>query len=162
MAVMVSENILADDEANNADAAALADEASVFESIRMGIALSVAQCEGVELCSPSANEDELKRLIMTLDTRIDSLTLRQEEVEDPEGFNEILAIYVNERDNYDHLMEKLSTLSRESESAGIGAEEESVVSEDTFVEEETMDGIVSEEAIDLEGELEFFEDKDLE
>ncbi len=154
-------NILADDEANNADATTLVNEASVFESIRMGIALSMAQCEGLELCSPSVNEDELKQLIQTLDSRIDNLTLRQEEVEDPEGFDEILAIYVNERDNYAHIMEKLSTLSEDMEPVGLEAEEEAAVSEKGF-DIEIVDETVSEEAVDLEDELKFFEDEELE
>jgi hypothetical protein len=156
-------NILAEDEANDADAATLVNEAGVFESIRMGIALSMAQCEGLPDCSPAVNEEELKQLIQALDTRIDNLTLRQEEVEDPEGFDEILAIYVNERDNYAHFMEKLGTYTKDIEAVGDQLEielipEEELVPEEEIVEEELVDKAASEEVIDITEELQFFED----
>jgi hypothetical protein len=153
-------NILANDEANNADTTTLANEASVFESIRMGIALAMAQCEGQAGCSPVVNEEELKQLIQALDTRIDNLTLRQEEVEDQEGFDEILAIYVNERDNYAHFMEKLGTFSKDIEAIGEEVEEESILEEE-FVVEDIVDEAASEEVVDIAEELQFFEDDDL-
>jgi len=152
-------NILANEEANAADAATLANEAGVFGSIRMGIALSMAQCEGSADCSPSVNEDELKQLIQTLDTRIDVLTLRQEEAVDPEGFDEILALYVNERDQYAHFMEKLGTLSKDIEAVGQEAvEEEKIAPEEESVDEGVVDEAASEEGVDLGKELEFFQD----
>ena len=157
MAVTGPGNILANDEANNADATTLVNEAGVFESIRMGIALAMAQCEGLAGCSPAVNEEELKQLIRALDTRIDNLTLRQEEVEDPEGFDEILALYVNERDNYAHFMEKLGTYSKDIEAIGEEVEEELILEEE-IVEEELIDEATSEEVVDLTEELQFFED----
>jgi hypothetical protein len=156
LAVTGPGNILANDEANKADATTLANEASVFESIRMGIALSMAQCEGQAGCSPAVNEEELKQLIQALDTRIDNLTLRQEEVEDPEGFDEVLAIYVNERDNYAHFMEKLGTFSKDIEAIGEEVEEELILEEE-IVEEDIVDE-ASEEVVDIAEELQFFED----
>ena len=148
-------NILAEDEASDADATRLINEASVFESIRMGIALSMAQCEGLADCYPAVNEEELKQLIQALDNRIDNLTLRQEEVEDPEGFDEILAIYVNERDNYADFMEKLGTYSKDIEAIG----EEELIPEEEIVEEDFVDETVSEESVDIAEELQFFEDE---
>ena len=86
--------------------------------------------------------------------------MRQEEVEDPEGFDEILAIYVNERDTYAHYMEKLGTISEDIEAIGEQVEEE-LIPEEEFVEEEPVDEAASEEVVDITEELQFFEDDDL-
>ena len=78
--------IMADDEAAEATTVSLQNEARLFSSIRMGITLSMAQCQGREQCTPSVNSDEVKRLLQTLNTRIEDLTLKQESVEDPDAF----------------------------------------------------------------------------
>ena len=156
--------ILADDEAAQASTAVLQDEARLFSSIRMGIALSMAQCEGRELCTPSVNSDEIQRLLDTLNTRIEDLTLKQESVEDPEVFQEVLSLYVDERDNYSSFLEKLGPVEEDIEAIGV---EEEVVEfeeaelEDTISEDETFVEEPSEAAV-IPEDLEIFEDADME
>ena len=156
--------ILADDEAAQAPTSTLQQEAKIFSSIRMGIALSMAQCEGRDLCSPSVNSNEIKRLLETLDNRIDDLTLKQESVEDPDAFQEVLAIYVDERDNYNSVLEKLGTVEEDIEDIGVESEvvefeepelEETLSEDDTFVDE-PADAAISDD------EFELFQDADLE
>lgn len=161
---MLQARILADDEAAQAPTSTLQQEANIFSSIRMGIALSMAQCEGRDLCSPSVNSNEIKRLLETLDTRIDDLTLKQESVEDPDAFQQVLAIYVDERDNYNSVLEKLGTVEEDIEEIGIESEvvefeepelEETLSEDDTFVDEPAETAI-------SDDEFELFQDEDLE
>ena len=108
--VNVSAAILDKEEAAQADLTMLQDETIEFQSIGMGIALSLAQCEGVDLCSLTVEESEIQELIYTLDARIDGLVLRQEEAEDPVGFDKVLTAYINERENYTTHLEKLKSI----------------------------------------------------
>ncbi len=154
--------ILADDEAAQAATTILQSEARLFSSIRMGIALSMAQCEGRELCSPNVNSEEVQRLLQTLDTRIEDLTLKQESVEDPEAFQEVLSLYVEERDNYSSVLEKLGPIEDDIDAVGI---EEEVVDFENAELEETLseDDLFTDEAADTaitDDTLEFFEDSD--
>ena len=79
--------------------AELSAEVSVFESIGIGITLSIAQCESVDFCRLTPQESEIEELINLLVYRIDTLTARQQ-TGDSEGLDGILSTYVNQRDNY--------------------------------------------------------------
>lgn len=156
--------ILADDEAAQAPTSSLQDEARVFSSIRMGIALSMAQCEGRELCTPSVNSEEIKRLLDTLNTRIEELTLKQETVEDPEAFQQVLSLYVDERDNYSNVLEQLGTIEEDIQDVGVESEVvdfEDAKLQDTMSEDETFTEQPSEAAA-VDESLEIFQDADLE
>ncbi len=154
----VSAAILDKDEADKADLTLLQNETVLFRSIGMGIALSIAQCEGVELCSLTVEEREIQELINALDERIDSLVLKQEEAEDPIEFDKVITAYVNERDNYATHLEKLksitSTLETESELL-----DETLESE---VSDFPVDSAKNEELLDYINDLEAFEDEELE
>ncbi|MCG8324719.1 MAG: hypothetical protein MI673_04315 [Thiotrichales bacterium] len=160
---MAQARILADDEAAQAATSALQDEAKLFSTIRMGIALSMAQCQGRELCTPTVNAAEVRQLLDTLDTRIEDLTLKQESVEDPEAFQEVLALYVGERDNLSHVLQQLGTVEQAIEDVGVEAGVETF-EEPTFEETLTDDSVTGEpaEAAIADEDLEFFEDADLE
>jgi hypothetical protein len=159
----LSAAILDKEEVNKADLNVLQSEANVFQSIGMGIALSIAQCEGVELCSLTVEESEIQDLIKTLDERIESLVLKQEEAEDPVAFDKVLTAYVNERDTYNSHLDKLKSITS-------SLDEEAELSEETFeFESEEADFPVesarNEELLDYLNEiqeLEAFEDDELE
>ena len=108
--VNVSAVILNSEEVEQADLSLLLDETKVFQSIGMGIALSIAQCEGVDVCSLTVEENEIRELLKALDSRIGSLILKQEEAEDPAGIDNVLTAYMNERDSYNAHLEKLQTI----------------------------------------------------
>ena len=149
--------ILGTQEAEQADLTLLKDETLVFQSIGMGIALSLAQCEGIDLCSITVDEDEIKELINALDKRINSLVLKQEEAEDPVEFDKVLTAYVNERDNYATHLEKLKSITSTLDE-DLDLLEKAVETEPDFPVESARD----EELLQYMEELEFFEDEDLE
>jgi len=160
VSVSVSAAILDKDEAAEADLTMLEDETMLFQSIGMGIALSLAQCEGIDLCSLTVEESEIQELINTLDVRIDSLVLRQEQAEDPEGFDNVLTAYINERENYTTHLEKLksftSTLDADSDLLDDSLETGS--EEPDFPVETARDEALQ----DYINELEEFEEEELE
>lgn len=150
--------ILDKNEAEKADINLLKDETTVFQSIGMSIALSLAQCEGVDLCSLTVDEDEIKELINVLDDRINSLQLKQEQAEDPVEFDKVLTAYINERDNYASHLEKLKSLSSSlDEEGGLLDDSSQLQSEPDF----PVDSAKNEELLQYLNELEQFEDEDI-
>jgi len=140
--------ILTSDEVSQADTQALIAETDVFKAIGMGIALSLAQCEGIENCKPSVDQDELKQLLQALDNRIAHIQniVNNEEISE-ENLNEILTAYVDERENYLRYLDQLGVVSPE-------IEEEFV--EEIVVEEEKEESVL----IDAEIDFSIFEDTD--
>lgn len=126
----------------------------------MGIALSIAQCEGIDLCSFTVEEDEIQELINTLNARIDSLILRQEEAEDPVGFDKVLTAYVSERDNYTSHLEKLKSITSTLDAEGDLLDDSFELGDEEadFPVESARD----EALLDYINELEAFEDDELE
>ncbi len=156
--VNLSAAILDKDEADKADLNLLQDETVLFQSIGMGIALSIAQCEGVDLCSLTVEEDEIQELIKTLDARIEGLVLKQEEAEDPVGFDKVLTAYINERENYTSHLEKLKNITST-------LDVDSDLLDDTFESEATdfpVDAAKNEELQNYLNDLDVFEDEELE
>ena len=86
--------------------AELSAETAVFESIGIGITLSIAQCERVAFCLLTPEESEVEELINLLASRIDTLT-RRRQAGDVEGLDAILSAYVNQRDNYAGYLQRL-------------------------------------------------------
>jgi len=125
---IVSARILSEQEANQANNAALNAEAEVFDRIGMGIALSIARCRNQAGCEPSVNDGELEQLIQTLDSRISTLVTRQEESE--EDYGDILDEYVNQREEYLQYQDDLNNLT-----AGLTEDSESLEEEDSFAED---------------------------
>jgi hypothetical protein len=165
IALLVSTNlsaaILDKEEFEDADLSLLKNETLVFKSISMGIALSIAQCEGIDLCSLTVEETEIQELIKTLENRIDTLVLKQEEAENPEEFVNVLTAYVNERDSYATHLEKLKNIKSSLDS-------DSELLEDSFETEALdfpVDSAKNEELLDYLNqiqELEAFEEEELE
>tara|TARA_R110002072_G_C7944269_1_gene532712 strand:+ start:1402 stop:1980 length:579 start_codon:yes stop_codon:yes gene_type:complete len=147
--------ILNTEEAEQANLTLLENETKVFQSIGMGIALSLAQCEGVDLCSLTVEEAEIRELLKALETRIGSLILKQEEAEDPAGIDNVLTAYMNERDSYNAHLEKLQSIT-----SAFDAEK------DLLEEPEEIDFPVesarNEELNDYLNDLEAFDDEELE
>jgi len=158
VSISLSAAILDKDEADKADLSSLQDETVVFQSIGMGIALSIAQCEGVDLCSFTVEESEIQELINTLDARIDGLVLKQEEAEDPDGFDKVLTAYINEREHYATHLEKLksitSTLDIDSDLLDESLESEAA--------DFPVDSAKNEELQNYLNDLDAFEDDELE
>lgn len=101
--------ILPDDIAESADISVLEAEANVFNTIKKGVALSLAMCEGVEQCSPTVNRAELEQIISTLDTRIGNLGQRYEQSGET-ALEGVLVAYADARDSYTQYLEKLGTI----------------------------------------------------
>ena len=108
---MTVTHILDDTEIEQADVQTLVDEADVFKSMSRGFAISMAQCEGIDECTPNVNQTEINLLIELLDKRVNTLILRQEENE--EDLSEILTAYVDERENYLRYLDQLGEISPE-------------------------------------------------
>ena len=115
--------------------AELSAEASVFESIGIGIALSIAQCESVEFCFLALEQSEIQELIDLLAYRIETLDARRR-AGSSEGLDGILGAYVGQRDNYTGYLEKLRRL-RAAEAAGRAESIESDLN--FFADEELVD-----------------------
>jgi len=146
--------ILTSDEVSQADAQALIAETAVFKAIGMGIALSLAQCEGFEDCKPSVDQEELKQLLQALDNRIAHIqgVVDNEEISE-DNLNEILTAYVDERENYLRYLDQLGYVSPEIDEEFV---EEFVVEE---VKEKEKEKSV---LIDAEIDFSIFEDADIE
>ena len=116
--------------------AELSAEASVFESIGIGIALSIAQCESVEFCFLALEQSEIQELIDLLVYRIETLDMRRRQAGGSDGLDGILGAYVGQRDNYTGYLEKLRRL-RAAEAAGRAESIESDLN--FFADEELVD-----------------------
>ena len=136
--------ILTSEEVKQADTQALLVETGVFKSIGMGIALSLANCEGVEECNPSVDQEELKQLLEALDNRISHLQgiVESEEISEEE-LNQILTAYVDEREKYLNYLDQLGTISPVEDAIA----EEDTLNADIFsdVDEEVEDYSVFED-----------------
>ncbi len=161
MALLINVNVFAvilnNEEVEQADLASLQNETKVFQSIGMGIALSLAQCEGVDLCSLTVEESEIRELLNTLESRIGTLVLKQEEADDPAGLNDVLTAYMDERDSYTAHLEKLQSISSSLDEEP-DLLDEPVNEEDNF----PVESAKNEEVLDYSSELDAFEDDVLE
>ena len=98
------------DEGQTADVASLENAVTRFRSVRMGIELSLAECEELSLCSPPVNGEELDTLIQLLDEHVDMLSRLREDAESPGEFDELLSVYSNERGSMEGLAGDLEGL----------------------------------------------------
>ena len=154
--VNIAAVILNADEVEQSELTLLQDETKVFQSIGMGIALSLAECEGVDLCSLTVEENEIKELLKALESRISALILKQEDAKDSSGIDNVLTAYMNERDSYNAHLEKLRSIT-------------STLDPDTFLKESNeidmdfpVESARNEALFDYLTELEAFEDEELE
>lgn len=101
--------VLDDKDAARADPAALQAEQELFETIRQGIAVSIAQCELAPKCNPTVAREELRRIVGKLDTRLDTLTARHTESGDA-ALEPIMVAYVETRDGYNEFLSRLDSI----------------------------------------------------
>ncbi len=148
--------ILNADEVEQSELTLLQDETKVFQSIGMGIALSLAECEGVDLCLLTVEENEIKELLKALESRISALILKQEDAKNSSGIDNVLTAYMNERDSYNAHLEKLRSIT-------------STLDPDAFLKESNeidmdfpVESARNEALFDYLTELEAFEDEELE
>ncbi len=157
-------DVLNTDEVTNADINTLVEDTKVFNIIGMGIALSIAQCDGKDICDPTVDENEIGQLIEALDRRIEGVVSRQQDSE--EDLSSIITAYVDTKENYTDYIERLNQITR---SPVIEPAEDEFAEEDIFADEEAMtedeygafddfdDSLEDDEALD-----EFEEDSDSE
>ncbi len=152
--------ILSEEIASSADTSVLMAEANLFNTIRQGITLTIAYCEGLDSCVPDANRVEVERIIDTLDTRISSLVQRHEETGEAE-LETILIAYADARDGYTEFIEKLGAMPTGEDDIGLGDD----FGDDIFGEAAGIDEQYNifrdfdEELFDEEDELTDFEDE---
>ena len=121
--------ILSAEEADSASNEALQSEVALFKSIRDGITLSMALCEGNADCQPNVSEDELTRLLETLDRRIDGLAQRQLGGEDS-ALADLMVAYVDEREGYAEFLSNMTEVSLE-EAVGEDLDEAELFGDDS-------------------------------
>jgi len=134
----VSTDVLDINEVTDADITTLLDDAKMFDTIGMSIALSIALCEGKVDCDPTVNEDEIGQLIESLDKRIEEVVTRQQNSE--EDLTNIITAYVDTKEKYADYMDRLSKLTKspEPEIAQEEIAQEEIADEDIFADEEAM------------------------
>ena len=128
-------DVLDKDKITNADINTLAEDTKVFNVIGMGIALSIAQCDGKDICDPTVDENEIGQLIEALDRRIENVVTRQQDSE--EDLNNIIIAYVDTKEKYTDYMERLSKITR-SPVIEPAKDEFEFAGEDIFADEEAM------------------------
>ncbi len=155
--INVAAVVLNKEEVEQADLRLLMDETKVFQSIGMGIALSLAQCEGLDSCSLTVEESEIKELLNTLESRVDTLVLKQEEAEDPTEFDSVLTAYMNERDIYNGHLEKLQAITRT-----LDTDNELLNEGENLEPDFPVESARNEELLEYLNDLDAFEDDELE
>lgn len=123
-------DILKDDSVASADAAALAAEAGVFDTLREGIAIEVARC-AAEQCVPDVSRDELELLIKKLNNRISVISGRYQESGDKQ-LESILLSYATSRDSYNGFLDTLGTADSDEQKGQEGFPEENIEFKDEF------------------------------
>ena len=126
-----STGVLDINEVTNADISTLLDDTKIFNTIGMGIALSIALCDGKDICDPTVNENEIGQLIETLDKRIEGVVARQQNSE--EELTNIITAYVDTKEKYTDYMDRLSKITKSPELV-----EDQFTDEDIFADEEAM------------------------
>ncbi|MCH8977160.1 MAG: hypothetical protein IH909_06000 [Proteobacteria bacterium] len=126
-------DVLDKDKITNADINTLVEDTKVFNIIGMGIALSIAQCDGKDICDPTVDENEIGQLIEALDRRIEGVVSRQQDSE--EDLSNIITAYVDTKENYTDYIERLNQITR---SPIIEPAEDEFAEEDIFADEEAM------------------------
>lgn len=125
--VSATGNILPDDAFAEADVSSLKAEARLFDRIKDGVVLTLAECELADTCTPSVGSREVEWIIETIDVRITTLIDRYSETNDQE-LEEALLIYSDAREGYADALEQLRALPGSDD-------DEDAVGEDDFVDD---------------------------
>ncbi len=130
----VSTDVLDIDEITSSDINTLVEDTRVFNTIGLGIALSIAQCEGRDICDPTVDENEIGQLIEALDRRIEGVVSRQQDNE--EDMSNIITAYVDTREKYTDYLQRLGKIARPEIPQEEFAKEDLFSSEDALTEDE--------------------------
>ncbi len=153
-----STDVLDINEISNADITALLDDAKTFDTIGMGIALSIALCDGKDGCEPTLNENEIGQLIEALEKRIEGVVSRQENSD--EDLTNIITAYVDTKEKYTDYMDRLSKISKSPEpelpqeeitDEDIFADEEAIIEDEFSAFDDTDEDLVDDEALEEDG-----------
>lgn len=125
--------ILNNEDVAVADVSVLREEAMLFETIKQGVVLMISDCELAKPCSLNVTQDELRQLITKLESRITMLAIRRSESGEKD-LEEILLSYVDARDGYNKMLDKLIALSQMDENKSEEAGKEDIFND---VEENT-------------------------
>ena len=127
-------DVLDINEINDADITTLLEDTKVFNTISMGIALSIAECTGKDICEPTVDEGEIGQLIEALDQRIEGVVSRQQNNE--EELTPIITAYVDTKEKYSDYLQKLSKIARPEIPQEEFVEEDLFSNEDALTEDE--------------------------
>ncbi|MCH8977133.1 MAG: hypothetical protein IH909_05855 [Proteobacteria bacterium] len=127
-------DVLDTDEITNADINTLVEDTKVFNVIGMGIALSIAQCDGKDICDPTVDENEIGQLIEALDRRIEGVITRQQNSD--EELTPVITAYVDTKEKYSDYLQRLSKIARPQIPQEEFVEEDLFTSEDALTEDE--------------------------
>ena len=153
----VSTDVLDIDEISSSDINTLVEDTRVFNTIGLGIALSIAQCEGRDICDATVDENEIVQLIETLDRRIEGVVTRQQNSD--EELTPVITAYVDTKEKYSDYLQRLSKIARPEIPQEEFAEEDLFSSEDALTEDEYSALDDFEEDLEDDEELEELEDE---
>jgi len=153
----VSTDVLDIDEIISSDINTLVEDTKVFNTIGLGIALSIAQCEGRDICDPTVDENEIGQLIEALDQRIEGVVSRQQNSD--EELTNVITAYVDTKEKYADYLQRLSEIARPEIPQEEFAEEDLFSSEDALTEDEYSAFDDFEEDLEDDEELEELEDE---
>ncbi len=145
-------DVLDINEISDADITTLLEDTKVFNTIGMGIALSIAECTGKDICEPTVDEGEIGQLIEALDRRIEGVVSRQQNSE--EELTNVITAYVDTKEKYSDYLQKLSKISRPE------LPQEEFVGDDFFTDEDALTEDEYSAFDDFEEDLEDDEDLD--
>ena len=157
-ALAAQSDVLDINEINNADITTLLEDTKVFNTIGMGIALSIAECTGKDICEPTVDEGEIGQLIEALDRRIEGVVSRQQDSE--EELTPVITAYVDTKEKYADYLERLSKIARPELPQEEFVEEDLFTDEDALTEDEYSAFDDFEEDLEDDEELEEVEDLD--
>jgi len=132
--IAAQSDVLDIDEIASADISLLLEDTQVFNTIGMGIALSIAECDGKDICDPTADEGEIEQLIEALDQRIEGVVSRQHDSE--EELTPVITAYVDTKEKYADYLERLGKIAKPELSQEEFIEEDLFTNEDALTEDE--------------------------
>ena len=150
-------DVLDTDEITNADINTLVEDTKVFNIIGMGIALSIAQCDGKDICDPTVDENEIGQLIEALDRRIEGVITRQQNSD--EELTPVITAYVDTKEKYSDYLQRLSKIARPQIPQEEFVEEDLFTSEDALTEDEYSAFDDFEEDLEDDEDLDELEDE---
>ena len=155
-ALAAQADVLDINEISDADITTLLEDTKVFNTIGMGIALSIAECAGKDICEPTVDEDEIGQLIEALDQRIEGVVTRQQNSE--EELTNVITAYADTKEKYTDYLQRLGKIVRPEIPQEEFAEEDLFSSEGALTEDEYSAFDDFEEDLEDDADLDEVED----